>query len=74
MTLREFLDNNPNVVPDGPFNQVFGPSGVLRNFESRRAKETRIILYYYHDDGTHCSLKTVVVDSDGNILKKNRYE
>lgn len=74
MTLREFLDSNPNIVPDSPFNQIFGPSGVMKSFEARKNNEKRIVLHYMHNYGNYCSLKTVVVDSDGNVLKKTRFE
>ena len=74
MTLEEFIKTNPAIMPDGPFNKVFGPSGMLETFNLNKDKSKRILIWYFHDFGKHYSLRSVVVDDKGNVLEKNWYE
>jgi hypothetical protein len=74
MTLEEFIQTNPDIVPDGPLNKVFGPSGMMRIFNLNKNKSDRIIINYYHNFGTYYSLRFIVVDDKGIVLEKNSYE
>ena len=74
MTLEEFIKTNPNIMPDEPLNQVFGPSGMIHIFNLNKNKSDRIIINYYHNFGSHSSLCSVVVDVKGIVLEKNSYE
>ena len=74
MTLEEFIQTNPNIMPDEPLNQVFSPSGMMRVFNLNKNKSDRIVINYYHNFGSHSSLCSVVVDDKGIVLEKNSYE
>jgi len=43
MTLKEFIETNPAIMPDGPLNRVFGPSGMLDTYEANKDKSNRIL-------------------------------
>jgi hypothetical protein len=74
MTLEEFIQTNPNIMPDGPLNKVFGPSGMMEIFNLNKDKENRIMIWYFHNFGTYHSLCSIVVDNKGVLLEKNWYE
>ncbi len=74
MTLKEFIETNPAIMPDGPLNRVFGPSGMLETYEANKDKSNRILLWYFHNFGTYYSLRSIVVDDKGNVIQKNWYE
>jgi hypothetical protein len=74
MTLKEFIETNPAIMPDGPLNKVYGPSGMIETYEANKDKSDRILLWYFHNFGTYYSLRSIVVDAKGNVIEKNRYE
>lgn len=74
MTLKEFIETNPAIMPDGPLNKVFGPSGMLDTYEASKDKSKRILIWYFHNFGTYYSLRSIVVDDKGNVIQKNWYE
>lgn len=74
MTLKEFIETNPAIMPDGPLNRVFGPSGMLDTYEASKDKSKRILIWYFHNFGTYYSLRSIVVDDKGNVIQKNWYE
>lgn len=74
MTLKEFIETNKFIMPDGPLNKVYGPSGMMETYESNKDKSKRILIWYFHDYGSYSSLRSVVVDDKGNVLEKDWYE
>jgi hypothetical protein len=74
MTLKEFIETNPAIMPDGPLNKVYGPSGMIENYELNKNKSDRILIWYFHNFGTYYSLRSVVVNDKGIVLEKDRYE
>ena len=74
MTLKEFIETNPNILPDGPLNKVYGPSGMIHTFEINKNKSNRIIIWYFHNFGSYSSLRSVIVNDKGIVLEKDHYE
>jgi hypothetical protein len=74
MTLKEFIQTNPNIMPDGPLNKVYGPSGMIEKFELNKDKSDRIMIWYFHNFGTYYSLRSIVVNDKGIVLQKDTYE
>ena len=74
MTLKEFIETNTSILPDGPLNRVYGPSGMMETYELNKDKSKRILIWYFHDYGSYSSLRSVVVDDKGNVLEKDWYE
>jgi hypothetical protein len=75
MTLKDFIEKNQAIImPDGPLNTVFGPSGMLKAYEENKDKSKRILIWYFHNFGTYYSLRSIVVDDKGYVIEKNWYE
>jgi len=74
MTLEEFIQTNPDIMPDGPLNKVYGPSGMMEIFNLNKNKSERIMIWYFHNYGFYYSLRSIVVNDKGIVVEKDWYE